>query len=79
VDVEVVDHLAVSVQDPVDGIRPDRVSHPCRITSDQSPRVELVGVDEVAAQRFGIVGFVADVGKDEYAGFVHGEFRKRGD
>lgn len=39
--------------------------------------MELVAVDEIAAQGFGIVGFVADVGEDEYAGFVHDEFRKR--
>lgn len=70
VDVEVINHFGTSIQDLVYSVWPHSVPHPGGITSDESSGVELVAVDEVAAEGFVIIGFVADVGEDEYAGLV---------
>jgi hypothetical protein len=67
--VQVLDGTSIRVDNLLHILRTHFTLHPCTRTGHQSLCLELIRVQEVPTQGFGIVGFVGYIGEDEDAGF----------
>jgi hypothetical protein len=64
---EVGTHLAVGLQPFLDQLRVDTVTEPRRRHRSQPLDIELVGIEQEADERFGIVRVRSDIREDEHA------------
>lgn len=78
VGIEVVHGVCVGVDDPVYVLRADSFLHPGGCARNEALSVELVGVEQVTAEGFSIVGFIGDVCENEDTRFL-GEGLEAGD